>query len=221
MNELDLRESIVAAAQQMNGLGLNQGTAGNISARGEGGILLTPSGVPYDQLSPDHIIAMDWEGTWSAGSAGLKPTSEWRFHLDIMKARNDIGGVVHAHPPFATALACLRRDIPPFHYMVAVAGGTLIKCSDYATFGSKELSATALQALGVRDACLLANHGMIACGGTVDKALALAVEVEALAGQYMRALQISEPILLDDAEMARVLEKFRAGYGYASGSEDS
>lgn len=224
MNQPELRQTIIAAALEMAGLGLNQGTAGNISARSEGpdedGILLTPSGVPYDQLSPDHIIAMDWEGAWSAGIDGLKPTSEWRFHLDIMKARDDIGGIVHAHPPFATALACLRRDIPAFHYMVAVAGGAVIKCSEYATFGSGDLSAVAINALGDRNACLLANHGIIACGETVDKALALAVEVEALAGQYMRALQVGEPVLLDDAEMARVLEKFKAGYGYASEGDE-
>lgn len=215
MSDMDLREAIIHTARQMSGLGLNQGTAGNISVRCEDGILLTPSGIPYDQMSSGHIIAMEWGGDWSAERADVKPTSEWRFHLDILKARDDVGAIVHAHPPFATALACLRRDIPAFHYMVAVAGGTVIRCADYATFGSPELSAAALDALGDRNACLLANHGIIACGETLEKALALAVEVEALAGQYMRALQVGEPVLLDDAEMARVLEKFAAGYGYA------
>ena len=144
------------------------------------------------------------------------PTSEWRFHRDILAARQDIHAIVHAHPPFATTLACLRTDIPAFHYMVAIAGGKVIKCSAYETFGSEALANAAIKALGDRKACLLANHGLVACGPTIAEALALAVEVEALAQQYAQALEIGEPALLSDKEMEKVMRKFRAGYGYAS-----
>ena len=142
----------------------------------------------------------------------LLPSSEWRFHRDIYVARADAHAIVHTHAPFATSLACLHRGIPPFHYMVAVAGGNDIRCAPYATFGTQELSDHALAALAGRDACLLANHGMIALGASLAKALALAVEVETLAEMYWRALQIGEPVLLSDAEMDVVLEKFRT-YG--------
>lgn len=212
----ELCQAICSAGRAMNELGLNQGTAGNISARADMGFLITPSGVAYETLQPHQIVAMEYDGRWSAAGANLKPSSEWRFHRDILRARPDVQAVVHSHPPYATALACLRRDIPAFHYMVAIAGGSVIRCADYATFGTVELSEAAVEALGDRNACLLANHGMIACGETIEAALALAVEVEALAGQYLRALSVGEPAILDDDEMARVLEKFRAGYGFAS-----
>lgn len=220
MSDSDLRGEIIDAGRRMNDVGLNQGTAGNISARSGDGLLVTPSGVQYEVMQPGDIIAMGWNGDWAAEADDRRPSSEWRFHRDILEARPDVGAVLHAHAPFSTALACLRKDIPAFHYMVAVAGGSLIKCSTYATFGSEELSSAALEALGNRNACLLANHGMIACAASPAAALALAIEVEALAAQYMRALGVGEPQLLDDAEMQRVLEKFRAGYGYASEPEN-
>ncbi len=223
MTDAALRSAIIDAGRRMNEVGLNQGTAGNISARVGDGLLVTPSGVPYETMQPGDIIAMTWAGDWTAaGSApesDRRPSSEWRFHRDILRERSDVGAVLHAHAPFSTALACLRKDIPAFHYMVAVAGGTLIKCSTYATFGTEALSKAAMEALGERKACLLANHGLITCADSPAAALALAVEVEALAAQYMHALQVGEPHLLDDAEMQRVLEKFSAGYGYASGPE--
>lgn len=223
MSDVRLRSAIIDAGRRMNEAGLNQGTAGNISARAGDGLLVTPSGVEYADMQPGDIIAMGWDGGWtSAGAApgsDRRPSSEWRFHRDILRDRPDVGAVLHAHAPFSTALACLRKDIPAFHYMVAVAGGNIIKCSTYATFGTEALSKAALEALGERNACLLANHGMIACADNPAAALALAVEVEALAAQYMRALGVGEPQLLDDAEMQRVLEKFAAGYGYASEPE--
>ena len=141
-----------------------------------------------------------------------QPSSEWRFHHDLYLARPEAGAVLHAHSPCATALACLRREIPPFHYMIARFGGDTVRCSDYATFGTQALSDTALAALEERKGCLLANHGMIVCGKDLQQALALAIEFETLCEQYWRVLQLGEPKLLDDAEMARVLEKF-AGYG--------
>ena len=216
MNENQLRQDLVNGARHMNALGLNRGTSGNLSVRSKYGLLVTPSGLDNNSMKPEQIIAMAWSGDWTALDSSLKPTSEWRFHRDILAARPDVHAIVHAHPAFATALACLRRDIPAFHYMVAIGGGKIIKCSDYETFGSEALSKAALKALGERKACLLANHGMIACGATIEEALALGVEVEGLAEQYTHALQIGEPAILSDDEMERVMEKFRAGYGYAS-----
>lgn len=221
MSKNELGESIVDAARKMISLGLSTGTAGNISVRDGNGFLITPSGLAPEKMSPGELITFDGAGSWSAADGALRPSSEWRLHRDVLAARGDIHAILHAHPPFATALACLRRDIPAFHYMVAVAGGAVIRCSAYATFGTAELSAAALEALGERKACLLANHGIIACGSSVEEALALAVEVEGLAAQYTHALQIGQPELLDDGEMQRVLKKFRAGYGYGSGPEEA
>jgi L-fuculose-phosphate aldolase len=206
---LALRRAIVATCRRMNALGINQGTSGNVSARVRGGVLITPSGVPYDTMTPDRIVALAPDGT--IRGAG-KPSSEWRFHVDILAARPDAGAVVHTHSVHATALSCLRRDIPAFHYMVAVAGGDTIRCAGYATFGTQELSDKALAALDGRRACLLANHGLIATGRDLDAALALAVEVETLARQYLLTLQVGKPSILSAAEMRRVLEKFK-GYG--------
>ena len=211
-----LRDQVIKTARRMNALGVNQGTSGNVSARVRGGFLITPSGLDYDRTRPADIVRVGGDGR-AAGRR--RPSSEWRIHRDIYAARAEVKAVVHSHAMFATTLACLGRSIPAFHYMVAVAGGNLIKCSAYATFGSEALSQAALEALGERNACLLANHGLITCADSPAAALALAVEVEALAAQYMRALGVGEPQLLDDAEMRRVLEKFSAGYGYASGPE--
>ncbi len=214
--ETDLRRAVIDTALRMNALGVNQGTSGNVSARWGEGLLITPSGVPYERLEPDSIVFMDMEGT---PRGGLLPSSEWRFHRDILAARPDVGAVVHTHSAFATTLACLGRGIPAFHYMVAAAGGLDIRCAPYATFGTQALSDHALAALDGRAACLLANHGQIATGPNLEKALALAVEVESLAGMYWRALQIGEPVLLDAEEMAVVLEKFKS-YGKQPGDEE-
>lgn len=204
------RRAIIDACVRMNDLGINQGTSGNVSNRVKGGLLITPSGMPYDRLKPSDIVFMKSDGSVPDGQR--KPSSEWRFHHDILSARPEVAAVVHTHAMFATTLACLRMDIPSFHYMVAVAGGDSIRCAPYATFGTQALSDHALAALDGRKACLLANHGMIAVGDSIDRALALAVEVETLAAQYWRALQIGKPKLLSAAEMRRVLEKF-ADYG--------
>ena len=200
----------------MNATGINRGKAGNVSTRWRDrnfdGFLITPTGVPYDQTAPDQIVAMTLTGE---AQGALLPSSEWRFHRDIYAARTDVDAIVHTHASFATSLACLKRGIPPFHYMVAVAGGKDIRCAPYATFGTQELSDLAVAALAGRRACLLANHGMIAVGASLEQALALAVEVESLAEMYWRVLQIGEPIVLPDTEMDVVLEKFRT-YGQQS-----
>ena len=208
--EAALREAIVATALAMNAAGINRGKAGNVSARLAGdGFLVTPSALRYDRMTAQDVVAMTMDG---ASSGPRKPSSEWRFHRDIYRSRAEVGAIVHTHAPFATTLACLDRGIPAFHYMVAVAGGADIRCAPYATFGTQELSDHAVAALAGRNACLLSHHGMIAVGTSLDAALALAIEVETLAEMYWRALQVGEPALLDDAEMARVLAKF-AGYG--------
>lgn len=210
----ELRQDIIDACLKMNALGINQGSAGNISVRVDGGLLITPSGMAYDALTPDDMVFMEADGSVPPGQKN--PSSEWRFHLDIANARGDAGAVVHTHAMFATTLACLHRDIPAFHYMVAVAGGDSIRCARYATFGTQALSDHALEALQDRRACLLANHGMIVLGENLASALSLAVEVETLAAQYWRVLQTGDPVLLSADEMQRVLEKFQT-YGAQPG----
>lgn len=207
-----LRVAVLDAARGMNLHGINRGTSGNVSVRREAGMLITPSATAYDRLRPADLVAMRLDGS-GVEPADARPSMEWRLHAAIYAARPDVGAVVHAHPMYATALACLRRGIPAFHYMVVVAGGTEITCADYATIGTAELARAAVQALGPRNACLLANHGMVACAGTPADALVLAIEVEALAGQYWHALQAGTPVLLDEAEMTRVREAFRAYRG--------
>jgi L-fuculose-phosphate aldolase len=204
-----LRRRIIATALSMNASGINQATSGNVSARYREGYLITPSGLSYEGLSPDDIVYMNADG---AHRGKRTPSSEWRFHHDIYASRPDAAAVVHCHSPYATSLACLGKGIPSFHYMVAVAGGRDIRCAGYATFGTQELSDLALKALRGRKACLLSNHGMIAVGANLDEAFRIAVEVETLAGQYWRCLQVGKPKLLSNAEMKRVLAKFE-NYG--------
>jgi L-fuculose-phosphate aldolase len=204
-----MAREIVLVAREMTARGLTTGTSGNVSARIEGGMLITPSGIPYDEMGHDDLVSMGFDGP---RSGVRRPSTEWRLHAGILDARPDVGSVVHAHPPCATALACLQRDIPPFHYMVAVAGGDSIRCAPYATFGTRTLATRAVEALEGRKACLLANHGIVALGATAADALALAFEVESLAQTYLAALHAGEPVLLDTEEMARVVEQFK-GYG--------
>jgi L-fuculose-phosphate aldolase len=210
--ELELRAGIVAACRHMNAIGLNQGTSGNISARFGDRMLITPSGLPYHELAAGDLAAMSIDGDYGSWEGPLAPSTEWRFHLDITRARPEIGAIVHAHSTFATALAIARKEIPACHYMIAAAGGPTVRCARYATYGTKELSDAALQALEDRNACLLANHGMIATGPNLDKAMWLAVELETIARQYVISLSIGGPVLLSDAEIAKVKEGFKS-YG--------
>ncbi|MBN4016248.1 class II aldolase/adducin family protein [Rhodospirillaceae bacterium AH-315-P19] len=209
----NLRKAMVAICRAMVERGLNRGRSGNVSARCGEQFLMTPSGIDPADMGPGDLVLMDFDGR---AHGPHEASSEWRFHRDILAACPEINVVLHAHPIFATALACLGRDIPAFHYMVAMAGGASIRCAPYATFGSQELSDHALAALADRRACLLANHGMIALGESLARALDLAVEVEALSEQYAQALAIGDPVILSDSEMATVLEKFRT-YGAAGG----
>ncbi len=204
-----LRQHLLAIARKLSETGLNRGTSGNASVRVNDGFLVTPSGMSVETMTPHDMVQMDFDGR--AHGQG-KPSSEWRFHRDILAARPEVGAVIHTHSMFATTLACLRRDIPPFHYMIALAGGSDIRCAPYALFGSQALSDAAVAALQGRKACLLANHGMIALGRDLDEAFTVAHEVETLCEQYWRALQVGKPHLLSTAEMAQVMEQFK-GYG--------
>lgn len=206
-DDRDLRQSIVMACREMTATGINQGTSGNISVRVDDGILLTPSGLPYDRMTPEDIVFMDWEGGWTAPEGNV-PSTEWRFHLDILKAKPEAGAVVHAHPTYCTILAIMHRSIPAIHYMIAAAGGNDIPCAPYAQYGTAELSRLALESLADRRACLLAHHGLIATGVNLRKAMWLAVEAEALARQYHGCLQIGTPPLLPDEEIDSILKRW-------------
>ena len=199
------RNDLLRAASRLNKLGINQGTSGNVSLRAGDGFLIPPSALRYDDMQPADLVMLAPDGT---PQGRRRPSSEWRIHRDIYAAQPDVQAIVHAHPPQATALACLRREIPAFHYMIAVAGGDSIRCAPYALYGTQQLSDGALTALEGRTACLLANHGILVLGADLDAALDLAVEVEALATQYLGALQVGEPALLSAEEMAAVLESF-------------
>ena len=205
MSERGLRVALVAAARRLSSLGMNTGKSGNLSARVGPDFIVTPSGKSYDTLGGENLVRVGLDGS----HAGGKPSSEWRLHRDIYAKRPEAQAIVHVHSPYATTLACLRRGIPAFHYEVAFAGGSDIRCGEYATFGTQELSDRAIAALEARRACLLANHGAVAFGVSLEDAVGLTEKVEALARLYWQALQIGEPPLLDAAEMTRVVEKFR------------
>lgn len=215
-DERSLRHGIIETALLMSREGLSPGRSGNVSARVDGGMLITPTGVAYDVLREESIVFVAEDGKTPPGL--LKPSSEWQMHLAVYAAQPDAGAVVHCHSLNATALACAGKPIPAFHYMVAVAGGANIPLVPYATFGSSALAANVAAALKERRAALLAHHGQIAYGPDLAAALDLAREVETLAAQYCRVLQMGGGSLLDDAEMGRVLEKFTR-YGQQSASE--
>lgn len=213
LTNLSLRRAVISTCLAMNELGINQGTSGNVSVRAGKGFLITPSGVPYDKMKPGQVVEMDlksgYRGDWL-------PSSEWRMHMDLFKARPEAGAIVHTHSNYATALSCLRIDIPAFHYMIGVTGGTSLRCSDYADFGTQALSDTMLEAIAGRTACLLANHGMICFASTLEKALWLASEIETLCHQYYIATQAGLPVVLSDAQMESILARFKA-YGKQAG----
>lgn len=209
-NEDVLRTDLVCTARRLHELNLSAAATGNVSVRCGPGYLVTPSGMDYQSVTADDLVWLDVDGGVPEGQR--RPTSEWRMHVAIYQARPEFAAIVHTHSAHATALACLRREIPPFHYMVTKAGGDNIRCADYATFGTQALSNNALQALADRRACLLANHGLIAAGATLATALQLAWEVEELARQYCLLLPLGEPVLLDAEELQRVSAQF-ADYG--------
>ncbi len=211
-----IREEMIATCLRMNTTGLNVGSSGNLSARIPGGLLITPSGIPYDVMKPEEIVEMDMDGRWYGDRV---PSSEWRFHFDILKARPEVDAVLHSHSVHCSILACCRQPIPAIHYMIAVAGGSVIECSDYAPFGTKELSVFALEALGPRNACLLGNHGVIALGKSIGQAFHVLEEVENLARVYIGTRLLGGGVVLDAPQMDRVLERFKT-YGKQAGDID-
>lgn len=216
LDELTARKNVVAAARDLDTQGLNRGTSGNVSLRFRDGLLITPSGVPTARMGPEAVVFMGLDG---GHAPGLRPSSEWRFHRDILAARPEVGAVVHAHPVHCTAFAICGREIPAVHYMIAAFGGPNVRCAPYAPYGTEELSILALAALEDRACCLLANHGMIAAGATLEKAVWLTVELETLCRQYAVALQIGTPQVLSDREIAETVERFR-GYGLNAPKKD-
>jgi L-fuculose-phosphate aldolase len=209
----DLKNKVIWVCRKMNEMGINQGTTGNVSARTDDGFLITASGIPYDIMDSEHIVEMDLEGGYWGK---YFPSTEWRMHQDIFRSRPEAGAIVHTHSIYAAALSTLRKDIPAFHYMIGVTGGTSLRVSEYAEFGTQALSDTMLEALKDRTACLLANHGQIVFGPNLDKALWLAGEIETLCQQYWAATLAGKPVLLSDEQMKTVLARFKT-YGKQAG----
>lgn len=208
--ELGLRKLVLATALAMSRSGLSPGRSGNVSARFADGMLITPTGLAYEEIGPKDIVYVAGDG--SVPGKQRAPSSEWQFHLAAYKARPDMNAVVHTHSLHAVVLACAGRSIPAFHYMVAVAGNSDIPVLPYATFGSEMLASNVGRGLADRNACLMAHHGAIALGKTLPDALELAHEVEVLAEQYTKVLALGPPAVLPEEEMQVVLEKFKT-YG--------
>ena len=203
----DARASLLHTLRAMGAARLNVGTSGNASQRLEGGrMLISPSGIAAERCRAEDLVVVEADGRYAGARA---PSSEWQLHRDVYAAFPAAGALLHAHAPFATALACQRLDIPPFHYMIARFGGTTVRCARYATFGTQALSDATVAALQERSACLLANHGMVVLGRDLEHALAMAIEFETLCEQYWRTLQLGEPVLLSEEEMAEVIERFK------------
>lgn len=209
MNETQARQAAVDAVARMDALGMNRGSSGNLSLRwqhqGRDGMLITPTGMGADELRPQDLVWRGWDGTLVGD---WQPSSEWHFHQALYRSRPDLNAVVHSHATHAAALACLRRPLPAFHYMVAVAGGDDVPLTPYHLFGTEALSQAVAQAMRQRDACLMANHGLVAAGSTLAKAMKVAQEIESLCEIYLKALAVGEPVLLSRDEMAVVIERF-------------
>ena len=206
---IEIKHEMISHAVKLNKLDLNRGSSGNLSVRTDRGFYITPSGADPSSLKLDSIVEMDFDGNVISGQ---NPSSEWRFHRDILKSNSQVNAVIHTHSPYATAFSCLRMDMPSFHYMTAVAGGNNIRCAPYSVFGSQELSENVLESLKERRACFLANHGMIATGRSLKRALDISIEVELLSQQVMVLKSVGDFVLLTEDEMAEVIEKFK-NYG--------
>ena len=213
MKDLDLRNELIHTVLKMNESGINQGTSGNAAVRVDDGYLITPSGMAYEDIRPEDVVYKRIDGDYESPNGLRKPSSEWRFHEDIFVARDDVEAIIHTHGKAVMTIACMRKDVPAFHYMVGVTGGQTIRCAPYETFATQALSDVAVKALKGRKACLLANHGQIAVGRNLKQALSMALEVETLCEVYWRILSVGEPIILNDPEMQEVLVKFNKGYG--------
>ena len=213
MKDLELRNELIRTVLKMNEIGINQGTSGNAAVRLHDGYLITPSGIAYEDITPEDVVFKQIGGDYESPNGLQKPSSEWRFHEDIFIARPEVDAIVHTHGKAVMTIACLQKDVPPFHYMIGVTGGSTLRCAPYATFATQELSDVAVKALEGRKACLLANHGQIAVGKTLKQALSMALEVETLCDVYWRTLIAGGSVILDDQQMDEVLAKFNKGYG--------
>jgi L-fuculose-phosphate aldolase len=211
-DESELRAAAVAAVRKLDALGMNRGSTGNLSLRQGEGMLITPTGMGADDLRAEDMVWLGWDGTLRGA---WQPSSEWHFHQAIYRVRPDLHAIVHTHSVHAAALACLRRELPAFHYMVAVAGGHDVPCVPYHLFGTEALSQAVAGAFAQRDACLMANHGLVAAGATLARAMKVAQEIESLCEVYLKALAVGEPTLLMRTQMDEVIDKFRH-YGKAA-----
>ncbi len=214
--ESQARAALVAAMQRMDAKRLNAGASGNASVRWQDGMLITPTGIAAERVQPEQIVFVDRHGHWLGP---WRPSSEWQLHLAIYAARPEVAAIAHCHPLAATAVACHRRELPPFHYMIAEFGGSTVRCARYARFGTAELAQAVVEALKERRACLMANHGLVAVGGTLEEAVHLAEALEVLCEQYLRACQLGMPVLLSDEEMQEALAAFR-DYGQKFGKTE-
>lgn len=210
--EMLLRKSLFQSSLLLNRKGLNHGATGNLSCRNDNGFIITPSGVSLENLDSNSMVEIGFNGEIINSKSNYKPSSEWLFHRDIYATKDDIHAIVHTHSVFSSTLSVIGESIPPFHYMIAVAGGDSIRCSDYALFGSQELSNNIIIAMEQRKACLISNHGMIAIGKDLNEAINIAIEVEHLAQVYVQAKMIGTPKLLNDNQMLEVIDKFK-NYG--------
>jgi L-fuculose-phosphate aldolase len=220
MSEEQARDAVVAAVRRLDALGMNRGSTGNASQRwavdGVDGMLITPTGMGADELQPADLV---WVGVDGRVAGAWQPSSEWHFHLATYRARPDLHAVLHTHSTHAAALACLRYELPAFHYMVAVAGGDSVPCVPYHLFGTEALSQAVAGALRERDACLMANHGLVAAGATMARAMKVLQEVESLCEVYLKALAVGEPALLSREQMREVIARFR-DYGKTAARRD-
>lgn len=206
------REQIVAAYTRLDREGLNRGSSGNVSTRcGIDGLLISPTGIDAARITPDSIVEIGLDG--APRSDGI-PSSEWLMHAEIYRRFPDSEAVVHTHADACVALACQRRGIPAFHYMVAGYGGNDIRCAPYEVFGSEALALAAAEALQDRSACLLANHGMLSRGRDLDAAVTTAIKLETLARHYWMTLQLGPPVLLAAEQMREVASRYQH-YGRA------
>lgn len=210
-SEVELRDEIAQVMKSMDERQLNRGTSGNVSARFGSGMLVTPSGIPPAHLRAEQIVFVEGDGSWDSGAS--RPSSEWQMHLSILQRRADVNAVVHCHSQYATILACAHKEIPSLHYMVAVSGDSHVPVAPYQSFGTLELSAVTLDVLADRNAVLMANHGQVAVGTTLARALAIAEEIENQAAVYWGTLMIGGPKLLPESEMQFILDRFRGAYG--------
>ena len=211
---LEKKKEVIEYAKKLNTDNLSPLRSGNISVRanndGVDGFFITPSGIRYDELKTESIVFLEFNennNLKKISDKTINPSTEWRFHQDIYIEKKDAQAIVHAHSANAAAVSAHGKNIPAFHYMVALAGGNNIKCAEYETFGTKELSHNIIKALEERKACLMSNHGQVAFGKSLSEAFELAEEIENICHQYINTIKLGKPKILSDEEMKKILDK--------------